>query len=190
MGRELRMKLDEATQAVRQLEQKNQLIRQHQQQQGGMLSASLSLSSLQGPVPETIGTSGGGDELALNAGALGSLQAPPVGSGVHGRVIKGSTRPLVEVASTRSKVTGMLAQLDDNNREIELQRGEIRRLREQVHLLVSQLSKPPSSSTSNKQGMGLGLNRLDVLTPPPTSLEHGPLAPMGMPISQSVPEGL
>jgi hypothetical protein len=28
-----------------------------------------------------------------------------------------------------------------HNREIELQRGEIRRLREQVHLLVSQLSK-------------------------------------------------
>jgi hypothetical protein len=33
----------------------------------------------------------------------------------------------------------MLQQLDENNREIEMQRMEIRRLREQVQMLVAQL---------------------------------------------------
>ena len=45
----------------------------------------------------------------------------------------------MEAAGARNKVHEMLAQLDDNNREIQMQRLEIRRLREQVHMLVSQI---------------------------------------------------
>jgi hypothetical protein len=70
------------------------------------------------------------------------------GSGVHnrpgrsrgkipGKVIRGSTRPIMEAATTRSKVQGMLNELDDNNRLIEMQRIEIGRLREQVQLMVN-----------------------------------------------------
>ena len=70
------------------------------------------------------------------------------GSGVHnrpgrsrgkipGKVIRGSTRPIMEAATTRSKVQGMLNELDDNNRLIEMQRIEIGRLCEQVQLMVN-----------------------------------------------------
>jgi hypothetical protein len=47
-------------------------------------------------------------------------------------VMKGSTKPFSEVAATRGKISGMMSQLDENNREIEMQKLEIRRLREQV----------------------------------------------------------
>jgi hypothetical protein len=40
------------------------------------------------------------------------------------------------VSSERAKVAAMLSQLDENNREIEGQRYEIKRLREQVQMLL------------------------------------------------------
>ena len=43
----------------------------------------------------------------------------------------------MEAATTRSKVQGMLNELDDNNRLIEMQRIEIGRLREQMQLMVN-----------------------------------------------------
>jgi hypothetical protein len=61
--------------------------------------------------------------------------------GSTGRVVRGSTRPLVEDANMREKMVTMVAALDDNNREIELQRMEIRRLREQVHTMVGQVNQ-------------------------------------------------
>merc|ERR1719473_2573507 len=56
-----------------------------------------------------------------------------------GHLVKGSTRPLMQVGRSQAKIATMLQQLDENNREIEMQRMEIRRLREQVHMLMSQL---------------------------------------------------
>ena len=58
-----------------------------------------------------------------------------------GRLIKGSTRPMTQAAGARSKVQELLGQLDDNNRELEMQRIEIRRLREQVQMLVGQMGE-------------------------------------------------
>jgi len=63
-----------------------------------------------------------------------------------GKVIRGSTRPIMEAATARSKVQGMLNELDDNNRLIEMQRIEIGRLREQVQMLVE-------SSRSGSSGL-------------------------------------
>ena len=57
---------------------------------------------------------------------------------VPGKVIRGSTRPIMEAATSRSKVQGMMNELDDNNRLIEMQRIEIGRLREQVTVMLGQ----------------------------------------------------
>jgi WD40 repeat protein len=60
--------------------------------------------------------------------------APKLSSG---KVHKGQALSWGEVVqSERGKVAAMLQQLDENNREIEQQRSEIRRLRQQVQLLV------------------------------------------------------
>jgi hypothetical protein len=66
-----------------------------------------------------------------------------------GKVIRGSTRPIMEAATARSKVQGMLNELDDNNRLIEMQRIEIGRLREQVQILVE-------STQQSGQGISRG----------------------------------
>ena len=42
----------------------------------------------------------------------------------------------------------MIIQLEESNRELELQRGEIKRLREQVQHLLSKVSQPRHSTTS------------------------------------------
>jgi len=195
-GRELHMKLDESVQTARQLEQKMQLIRASNPM-SSMSMQSYGGQGVGGPESEGQDGSSGMGMGGILPPALSQQSTSASGGGVssagpRGRLIKGSTRPLVEVSSTRGKVSGMLAQLDDNNREIELQRGEIRRLREQVHLLVSQLSKG---------------RRLDALSPPPQlgqEHSHASLGPqdsvgssigngmggmnmVGMPMSQSAP---
>ena len=58
-----------------------------------------------------------------------------------GQIIRGSTRPLMENASAKSRVRALVGQLEDNNREIEMQRIEIKRLRDQVHILVNQIER-------------------------------------------------
>jgi hypothetical protein len=68
---------------------------------------------------------------------------------VPGRLVKGSTRPLVEMSATRGRIGSMLEQLDENNREIEMQRLEIRRLREQVQLLCQHLSPADAQALRN-----------------------------------------
>ena len=57
-----------------------------------------------------------------------------------GTIIRGSTRPLREVAGARSRMERMQTQLDVNERDIKMQQSEIRRLRGQVQLLSSQLT--------------------------------------------------
>ena len=75
---------------------------------------------------------------------MGTRQAG--GSLRHGQLVKGSTRPLVQVSRSQAKLVAMMNQLDENNREIEMQRLEIRRLREQVHVLMNQLGPQFSNS--------------------------------------------
>merc|ERR1711998_383276 len=49
---------------------------------------------------------------------------------------KGSTRQWEEMATDRARMAEMAIRLDENNREIEMQKLEIRRLREQVRTLL------------------------------------------------------
>jgi len=49
---------------------------------------------------------------------------------------KGSARQWEEMATDRARMTEMAMRLDENNREIEMQKLEIRRLREQVRTLL------------------------------------------------------
>ena len=51
----------------------------------------------------------------------------------------GSTKNISENALQQAKMSTLLRQLDENQREMDMQRIEIRRLREQVKLLVQQL---------------------------------------------------
>ena len=50
-------------------------------------------------------------------------------------MIRGSTRPLSEVYTARNTMKDAMVTLDDNSREISMQREEIRRLRDQVRHL-------------------------------------------------------
>ena len=47
----------------------------------------------------------------------------------------------MENANAKSRVRALVGQLEDNNREIEMQRIEIKRLRDQVHILVNQIER-------------------------------------------------
>merc|ERR1712070_1206046 len=49
---------------------------------------------------------------------------------------KGSARQWEEMTSDRARMAEMAIRLDENNREIEMQKLEIRRLREQVRMLL------------------------------------------------------
>merc|ERR1739848_975511 len=49
---------------------------------------------------------------------------------------KGSARQWEEMATDRARMAEMAMRLDENNREIEMQKLEIRRLREQVRTLL------------------------------------------------------
>lgn len=118
---------------------------------GGSTSSSVHL-----PRPESqmqrirreVSTASAGGSQRVSTSLRSVSTASLGGSGVHsrpgrsrgkipGKVIRGSTRPIMEAAATRSKVQGMLNELDDNNRLIEMQRIEIGRLREQVQLLMN-----------------------------------------------------
>ena len=74
-----------------------------------------------------------------------SLTAPKLQAksrpSTHGQLIRGSTRPLMESANAKTQVSSMLGQLEDNNREMEIQRMEIKRLRDQVHALVQHIER-------------------------------------------------
>lgn len=139
-GRKLRMQLDQASQQIHIERQKLKRLNEEKRKlQGAMAQSQLQPQEQDEEVQQLDATGGAGLDLTGGADSwAGGLALPTPKTG---RVIRGSTRPLVEVSSSRSKVGGMLSQLDDNNREIELQRIEIRRLREQVFLLMNQLNK-------------------------------------------------
>lgn len=120
-------------------------------------SAIKDSGSIQLPRPESeaqrirreVSTASAGGSQRFSTSLRSVSTASLGGSGIHnkpmrsrgkvpGKIIRGSTRPIMEAATTRSKVQGMLNELDDNNRLIEMQRIEIGRLREQVQLLINQ----------------------------------------------------
>ena len=81
------------------------------------------------------------------SGSASAIQAQRRRTKKNGTIIRGSTRPLREVATARSRMERMQTQLDVNERDIKMQQAEIRRLRGQVQLLSSQLTSvaPPES---------------------------------------------
>jgi hypothetical protein len=102
------MKVDEATQKARELEQKLATERRRARKGGDdMMGGGMDTGE-----SERLDEGSLGGVLTADQHDDGKLRLPTP----KGRLIKGSTRPLVEVSSTRGKVTGMLSQLDDNNR--------------------------------------------------------------------------
>jgi hypothetical protein len=98
-----------------------------------------SATSTMPPAGKRPGSSGRGSAGAGVAPPSSSMTSPgpsrPTSKG--GRVHKGNALSWNElVSSERAKVAAMLTQLDENNREIEGQRYEIKRLREQVQMLL------------------------------------------------------
>ena len=66
-----------------------------------------------------------------------------------GQIIRGSTRPLMESVNAKTRVNALVGQLEDNNREIEMQKMEIKRLRDQVHALVNQIERSTYNHSPN-----------------------------------------
>ncbi|KAJ1478337.1 hypothetical protein T484DRAFT_2953649 [Baffinella frigidus] len=91
------------------------------------------------PAPAELARSRAGSmrgESPATTPALGSAR-PATQSG-SGKLVRGNPLTWNEmVSSERNKVQGLLEQLDENNREIEGQRYEIKRLREQVQMLLT-----------------------------------------------------
>merc|ERR1711959_229391 len=81
--------------------------------------------------------------VASGAGSQASGNYRSVGKGTpfdqrdkRSHPYKGSARQWEEVTSDRARMAEMAMRLDENNREIEMQKLEIRRLREQVRMLL------------------------------------------------------
>ena len=94
---------------------------------GGMLS------SFAGGNNRAQTASSGGRPRTTEAGSSRGLKALKGrrSAGVaprRGALSRGTTRALVESSAAHTRVTRMLGQLDENNRELEMQRMEIRRL--------------------------------------------------------------
>lgn len=100
---------------------------------------------------------GGGPE---KGGAFGGAGRGGVGGAVVPRrgLAQGSTKVFSENALQQAKMSTLLRQLDENTREMDMQRIEIRRLREQVKLLVQQLGPELSDVGMGGHGGG-GLHR-------------------------------
>jgi hypothetical protein len=77
------------------------------------------------------------DDIGSSGIMIASSNTREASKSSSGKVHKGQALSWGEVVqSERGKVAAMLQQLDENNREIEQQRSEIRRLRQQVQALV------------------------------------------------------
>ena len=119
-----------------------QLGRSANKRRGGLRSSSSAAETGGGGGPGSYGlwasrpSSGGGSR----------------GLSSSGRIVRGTTKQLDELSNVRVKMGELLSQLDDNNREMSMQRREIKRLREQVRMLATR-GAPPGP------GMGPGLPR-------------------------------
>ena len=93
---------------------------------------------------------------AGGAPLLGAPRPDDVGAhrGMLGKrgLAHGSTKIFSENALQQAKMSTLLRQLDENTREMDMQRIEIRRLREQVKLLVQQLGPELDDSSYARAG--------------------------------------
>merc|ERR1711865_732858 len=85
---------------------------------------------------------------------------------------KGSARQWEEMTSDRARMAEMAIRLDENNREIEMQKLEIRRLRDQVRILLRRGSQ--ASQELPADGMDFGAAPGDDM--PGGGVERGALA--------------
>lgn len=142
-----------------------QLGRSANRRRGGLRSSSSAVgpsSSSNGPGSYGLWasrpSSGGGDSRGLST---------------SGRIVRGTTKQLDELSTVRVKMGELLSQLDDNNREMSMQRREIKRLREQVRMLATR-GAPPGP------GAGPGLPR-PVMYAPADGGQGVPVSPVGTP---------
>jgi len=97
------------------------------------------------------------------------------GGGSRGQLVRGSASA---AGKDRARIAEMLITLEGNSREIEMQRSEIRRLREHVHQLVARTSDGGDDGVAAENaGGGGGAER------PHTS--HAP--DRGLAVSEDVP---
>ena len=95
------------------------------------------------------------------------------GGGSRGQLVRGSASA---AGKDRARIAEMLITLEGNSREIEMQRSEIRRLREHVHQLVARTSDGGDDGAAAENG-GAAAER------PHTS--HAP--DRGLAVSEDVP---
>ncbi|KAJ4459589.1 putative cilia- and flagella-associated protein 57 [Paratrimastix pyriformis] len=133
---EVQQKLDENTTLIREI---NDLRREKRikdlkiQQLTGLLEKEREKNAP--PVPSS--TSPMARESEEEETPNGRRSAPP------GRLIKGSTKQWAEVTSERSRVAALIGQLEANNREMEIQKDLIRRLRDHLQdLLAGGIASP------------------------------------------------
>ena len=96
------------------------------------------------------GKSGKGRGFGSRPGSSGSTS----GLSASGRIVRGTTKNMEELTSVRVKMGELLGQLDDNNREMAMQRREIKRLREQVRVLATRGASPTQSFPGAPPGPG------------------------------------
>ena len=103
---------------------------------------------------------------------------PLTSSSSTGRIVRGTTKQMDELSSVRVKMSELLGQLDDNNREMAMQRREIKRLRDQVRILATQQQRPPMPPPAGLPGA-----RLPPTSPlsSPRDAAPGTLAPVHPP---------
>ena len=75
------------------------------------------------------------------------------GGGSRGQLVRGSASA---AGKDRARIAEMLITLEGNSREIEMQRSEIRRLREHVHQLVARTSDGADAGAAAENGGGGG----------------------------------
>jgi len=122
----------------------------------GSRRGGLKSSSGPSPAPSKLDISPRDDFMDTSGIAIASSNTRTIVKSSTGKVHRGQALSWGEVVqSERGKVAAMLQQLDENNREIEQQRSEIRRLRQQVQMLV-QSGSDTSVLLHTTQGTRLG----------------------------------
>jgi len=116
-------------------ELKAQLVSARREQLQAVNSRVPSAGSM-GSLPRPV--SAGNGSGCLTAGVCTTMpESLPASKGSRGQLFKGNAGVS---GRDRSRIMDITQQLDGNQREMEMQRAEIRRLREQVHLLLSHSS--------------------------------------------------
>jgi len=112
-------------------------------QQGGRQSSP--------PTRQSERSQGSGSQASGNYRSVGKA-TPFDARDKRNQPYKGSTRQWEEMATDRARMAEMAIRLDENNREIEMQKHEIRRLREQVRTLLRRGSMDASMGAPDMGG--------------------------------------